>query len=675
MTNRLHEETSPYLLQHADNPVDWHPWDDRALDLARETNTPILLSIGYSACHWCHVMAHECFEDDATAALMNELFVNIKVDREERPDLDKIYQLTHQLIAQSPGGWPLTVFLTPDEHVPIFSGTYFPRDTFKVLLQRVHAYYRDHAAELDGHNAALTEAFTRMTLAIDGEDIELDAEPLTRARAALAEQFDRTYGGFGGAPKFPHPTHVRTLLTAWRDSATSNEPDLDALLMATLTLTRMAEGGIYDQLGGGFFRYSVDERWMIPHFEKMLYDNAALLGLYADAFAATGEALLGRIAAETADWCVRDMQDPRGGFYATLDADSEGEEGKFYLWTRAQVAELLDADARALVSAHFGLDGPPNFEHQAWHLRVAAPLDPAERERLDVARQRLLAARAQRIWPARDDKVLAAWNGLMISGLARAARALRRTDLAAAAERALDFVHTAMWADGRLLATSIGGRARHAAYLDDYAFLAQGIIDLLQARWSTANLRFAIELAEALLTHFEAADGGFYFTADDHERLIHRPKPFADEALPSGNGVAAHALLTLGHLLGEPRYLQAAKRTLRAAWPALQRFPHAHGALLEALTAALVPHEIIVLRGPPAEIEEWRAFLDAGFNPGRMTFAIDASETALPGLLAQRTAVGERPIAYVCQGTSCRAPVDSLETLTGALGTATKSAQ
>jgi len=681
MPNRLSRETSPYLRQHADNPVDWHPWDDEAISLARETGKPILLSVGYSACHWCHVMAHECFEDASTAALMNRLYVNIKVDREERPDLDKIYQLSHQLMAQSPGGWPLTVFMTPDEHLPIFSGTYFPRETFKQVLERVHEYFRSHGSEIRNHGEALRNAFGQLTLAVGETQPTLDAEPLRLARARLAEDFDAENGGFGGAPKFPHPTHLDTLLRHWRASAETTTPDLEALYLATLTLTRMAEGGIYDQLGGGFFRYSVDAGWQIPHFEKMLYDNAALLGVYADAFAATGESAFGRVAAETADWVLRDMRDPAGGFYATLDADSEGSEGKFYLWTREQLAELLDPTEAALAAERFGLTQAPNFEHTAWHLHAATPIDaltsraPAGTTAsvLDRARAKLLAARAQRIWPGRDEKVLVAWNGLMVGGLARAARALRRDDLDDAAAGAVAFIRTSMWSGGRLLASSIGGDARHAAYLDDYAFLAHGIVELLQSRWSTEDLRFAIELAEALLARFEDSAGGFFFTPHDHEALIYRPKPFADEALPSGNGIAAQMLLTLGHLLGEPRYLAAAERTIAAAWPALQRFPHAHGALLAALAALLDPPEIVVLRGPAAEIAEWQRFLDAGFNPRRQIFAIDSGETSLPGPLAERVAHGAEPVAYVCRGTRCSAPIGSFEALAAAMGGASSA--
>ncbi|HSG63812.1 MAG TPA: DUF255 domain-containing protein, partial [Gammaproteobacteria bacterium] len=355
VSNRLGTETSPYLRQHADNPVDWFAWDPDALALARETDKPILLSVGYSACHWCHVMAHECFEDEATAALMNRLYVNIKVDREERPDIDKIYQLAHQLISRSPGGWPLTVFLTPEEHLPIFSGTYFPRGVFHQVLARVDEYYRSHGDEIRNHGDALKRAFGQLTLSIGARAPELDAGPFAIARARLGERFDREHGGFGGQPKFPHPTHIETLLRGWRSTAESGSPDLDALYMATLTLKRMAEGGLFDQIGGGFFRYCVDATWTIPHFEKMLYDNAALLAVYADAYSATGEAEFARIANATADWLLRDMQDPDGGFYATLDADSEGVEGKFYLWTPQDFAALLSPAETEVAAALYGL--------------------------------------------------------------------------------------------------------------------------------------------------------------------------------------------------------------------------------------------------------------------------------------------------------------------------------
>ena len=681
MPNRLSEETSPYLLQHADNPVDWHAWNDAALELARNSGKPILLSVGYSACHWCHVMAHECFEDDATAALMNRLFVNIKVDREERPDIDKIYQQAHQLISQTSGGWPLTVFLTPDEHLPIFSGTYFPKEVFKQVLERVDSFYKNNESQVREHGKALKHAFDTLTLSIEARDPELDGTPLELCRARLAEIFDAEHGGFGGAPKFPHPTHIETLLDHWRATVDSGQPDLDGLFMATLTLTRMADGGLYDQLGGGFFRYSVDGQWTIPHFEKMLYDNAALLSVYADAHAATGETEFARVASETADWVLRDMRDAGGAFYATLDADSEGIEGRFYLWTPDELARILDEDEYAIASQRFGLTQAPNFEGSAWHLVAASPLEALTRggtledavRSLERARAKMLDVRSRRVWPGRDEKILVAWNGLMIGALARSARVLHREDLADAAEAAAGFIEKNLWSDGRLSAVYARGRARYPAYLDDYAFLAHGILELLQTRWRTTDLVFVIDLVETLLAQFEDREGGFFFTANDHEALIHRPKPFADEATPSGNGIAAQVLVRVGYLLGEPRYMTAAERTVKTAWPALADYPHAHGSLLRALSAVLDAHETIILRGPSAEIGDWQKFLNAGFNPHRTIFAIDDACDDLPGLLAERRAA-EGPVAYVCRGTTCGAPITTLEALTAELGTATRPA-
>jgi uncharacterized protein YyaL (SSP411 family) len=673
VANALKDETSPYLLQHADNPVEWHPWNDASLALARSGDKPILLSIGYSACHWCHVMAHESFEDDETARLMNSLFVNIKVDREERPDLDRIYQLAQQLFTGRAGGWPLTMFLTPDDHVPIFAGTYFPKranygmPAFSDVLTRVEAYYRTHRDEIRQNGRTLETAFREIDSSTVS-DADLTRGPIAVARERLGESFDNRNGGFGDAPKFPHPTSIDFLLGQ----------DAGARDIARFTLTKMALSGLFDHVGGGFFRYCVDREWTIPHFEKMLYDNAALLATYSDAYAATGEALYADIAGATADWLVRDMQDPRGGFYSTLDADSEGHEGKFYLWTPAEIDAQLDAGDAALMKRRYGLDGPPNFEGQAWHLRVApgdtqgaanganAANSTKNLERLRRARAKLLAARNKRVWPGRDDKVLVAWNGLAIAGLAKAARALRRPDLETTATRAVDFIRAELWVDGRLRATYKDGRARFAAYLDDYAFLAAALVDLLQCRWRTEDLRFAQDLLEVLLTHFSDPRGGFFFTADDHERLIHRPKPLADEAIPSGNALAAGALLDLGHLLGETRYLDAATAALRAAWPAIERYPNVHGTFLRVLERILEPPELIVLRGPPRELVEWQMVAQSGYHPHRLTFAIPITAGDLPGLLAERRST-RGAVAYLCAGTQCRAPITTAGEFAAAL--------
>ncbi len=440
MRNRLNEETSPYLLQHADNPVHWQAWNDEALAAARSADKPILLSIGYSACHWCHVMAHESFEDAATARLMNDLFVNVKVDREERPDLDKIYQTAHQLFTGRPGGWPLTVFLTPGEHTPIFSGTYFPKErrygmpAFREVLAAIDSYYRTQSDEIRTRGASLVEAFREMEADAADDLADLSRAPLADARRRLDQSYDAAHGGFGDAPKFPHPGFVSLLLAEWTRSKRAGETDERALGIVTHTLDAMAEGGLYDQLGGGFFRYSVDARWAIPHFEKMLYDNAALLASYADAYAALGNRLYARVASATADWAIRDMQDAGGAFYSTLDADSEREEGKFYVWSPTQIEGLLTPEEYRVAERVFGLSEPPNFEGKHWHLHVTEHTEAAAHELgldaergaalFESARAKLLATREQRVWPGRDDKILASWNGLMIGALARSARHL-----------------------------------------------------------------------------------------------------------------------------------------------------------------------------------------------------------------------------------------------------------
>ena len=670
MSNRLDEETSPYLRQHAANPVQWQPWDAAALAEARQSGKPILLSVGYSACHWCHVMAHESFEDAETARLMNELYVNIKVDREERPDLDKIYQTAHHLYTGRAGGWPLTVFLTPDTHLPIFTGTYFPKDrrygmpAFREVLAAVDGYFRTQGDEIRRRGAGLIDALDQADTHSGDDFGALTREPLLNARARLEQSFDDEHGGFGDAPKFPHPSNLDLLLAHWHSSL-RKEPDERALAMVTHTLNCMAEGGLYDQLGGGFYRYSVDREWAIPHFEKMLYDNAQLLAVYANAYAATRAPLYARVAAETADWVRRDMQDARGGYYSTLDADSEHEEGKFYVWTPADFGALLAPEESRVAQLAYGLDRPPNFEGKYWHLHAAAPAAEADAATLASARTKLLTAREKRVWPGRDDKLLVSWNGLMIGAMARAARVLGRPDLAESATRAVDFIRAELWSDGRLKATYKDGRARLAGYLDDYAFLAHGLLELLQCRWRSSDLTFACELVDVLLAHFADERGGFFFTADDHEQLIHKPKPFADEAVPAGNGVIAVTLVQLGHLLGEQRYLDAADTTVRAALHAVDRYPEGHATLLRALDELLTPPALIVVRGTPVELTAWQPTLDAGYHPHRLAFAIP-NDAQLPGLLAER-APRSTPVAYICTGMTCRAPITALPELKAAL--------
>jgi uncharacterized protein YyaL (SSP411 family) len=681
-TNHLVDETSPYLRQHAHNPVEWYPWGGEALERARREGKPIHLSVGYTACHWCHVAAHESFEDEATARLLNERFVNIKVDREERPDIDRIYQIAHQMLTQRGGGWPLTMFLTHDDQRPFFGGTYFPKEAryglpaFTDVLTRVADYYRDHAPELRAQNDSLMSAFGSLNPPTAPDDATLTDEPLKACRAQLARSFDSRYGGFGGAPKFPQPLALERLLRGWRAPLAGTEPDLEGLRMAGLTLRRMGEGGINDQVGGGFYRYSVDEQWMIPHFEKMLYDNGALLAVYSNPALATGDVFFARVALVTAGWALREMQSPDGGFYSSLDADSEGHEGRFYVWDREDIARALPPEELAVFAPRFGLDREANFEGR-WHLRVVAPIEeiaaahgrtPEEVAALiDSARARLYVLRGLRVRPARDEKILTSWNALMIRGLSVAARAFTRDDLTEAAGRALDFIHRVLWRDGRLLATAKDGRAHLNAYLDDYVYLADAILELQQLRFRAAELAFARQLIEVVLAHFEdQAAGGFYFTSDDHEVLIHRSKAFSDDATPSGNGIAAQVLLRLGHLLGEPRYLAAAERTLRAAWRALERYPLSHVSLVDALDELLQPPEIVILRGAPAPIEEWRLELAREYAPRRLVLAIPADAADLPAALADKAPRGEA-VAYLCRGSVCSAPLESLDALLGQL--------
>jgi uncharacterized protein YyaL (SSP411 family) len=687
--NRLKSETSAYLRQHAHNPVDWYPWGPEALERARREGKPILLSIGYAACHWCHVMAHESFEHPATAALMNELYVNIKVDREERPDLDRLYQLAQQMLNGRGGGWPLTMFLLHDDQRPFFGGTYFPRErryglpSFSELLQHVSAYYHSHLDELRAPAAQVVSALNDLNPApLAAQD--LSAEPLELGRARLERGFDAHHGGFGGAPKFPHVPGLARLLRDWHASARATSPDLQALYMATLTLTRMAEGGLFDQLGGGFSRYSVDERWEIPHFEKMLYDNAQLLGVYAEAAAATGERLFIETARRTADWMLSELRSAQGGaFYSSLDADSQGHEGKFYVWQAAEIQAALTPSEWNLYAARFGVDAAPNFEGQ-WHLTVRASREAlAERFHLTVdevdallenARAKLLQQRATRVRPGLDDKVLTSWNALAIGGLATAARLLDRSDYEQAATAALSYLRQVHWRDGRLLATSAHGQAHLPGYLDDYAFLLDAILELQSVRFRAEELQWAVQLADGLLEHFEdRRDGGFFFTADDHESLISRPKSFGDEAIPAGNAIAARSLLRLGFLLAESRYLDAAERTLRAAWPALLKYPEGHAATLQALEDTLYAPQIVVLRGPAAVIEPWRRRLSPVFDPRRWVLAVPGGTKDLPPALASKSAA-DSGAAYVCRGTSCSAALTSLEALLAELDPEAQSA-
>jgi uncharacterized protein YyaL (SSP411 family) len=663
--NHLADETSPYLLQHAHNPVDWYPWGEAALKRACEEDKPILLSIGYSACHWCHVMAHESFEDEQTAALMNRYFINIKVDREERPDLDRVYQLAHQMLTRRPGGWPLTMVLTPDQ-TPFVGGTYFPPverhglPAFRDILQRIHDFYTTGRDGIEEQNQSMLQALQNQSAQGAGQ---LNGDPLRACLEELRRSFNKEHGGFGSAPLFPHVANLQLLLRQEEKAARD---------MALFTLRRMAEGGLFDQLGGGFYRYSVDERWEIPHFEKMLYDNGPLLQCYIEAWQLSGDERYRQVAERTAGWAMREMQTPAGGYCASQDADTDGEEGGFYTWAREELHQLLNQDEYAVAARHYGLEQAANFEGR-WHLKVSEALDETAatlalspdkaKALLETATDKLLKARHARAELGRDDKVLASWNGLMIKGMAYAGLHLGREDLIASAERAVDFIRRELLHEGRLLAAYRDGKARYNGYLDDYAFLIDGLLTLLQARWRDSDLQLACELAETLLEHFEDENqGGFFFTADDHEPLIQRPKPFMDESMPAGNGVAASALLRLGYLTGDLNYLDAAEKTLRADWQMMNRFPSAHGALLAALHERLRGVELFVLRGEASVLGPWQKKLCAVYHPQRLVVAIPADAPGLPEALQQKPPRGEA-VAYRCEGLQCLAPITAFDAL------------
>jgi uncharacterized protein YyaL (SSP411 family) len=677
MANRLAGASSPYLRQHAGNPVDWYPWGEEALARARAEGKPILLSIGYSACHWCHVMAHESFEDPAVAAVMNERFVNVKVDREERPDLDQVYQTAHALLTRRTGGWPLTVFLTPDG-APFFAGTYYPRHAraglpgITDILARVANAYRSQGAAIATQNEQLREAMA--ALEPTPRDSALPTGAPAAARVALARTFDPVNAGFGGAPKFPHVPELALLLRGF-----TAHGDASALAMVHATLLRMADGGIVDQLGGGFFRYSVDANWTIPHFEKMLYDNAMLLGLYAEAARVTGEARFGEVSRSVAAFLARELRAPDGAFDASLDADSEGVEGRYYVWQRDEVRALLSDAQWSVVAPHYGLDGPPNFEGSAWHLRVAVPLDavartmqvalPVAQSRVADGRKLMLRERAKRAAPGRDDKVLTAWNALAIGALARAARALDDTRLAEAAFAAADAVTAAAWRDGVLHATRKGNDPGQPGFLDDYAFLLDAMLELVQLRLRERDWQLAQALAEALLARFEDREhGGFWFTGHDHEALFHRTKPGHDGATPSGNAIAARALLALFHLTGEVRFREAAQRTVRLFAAALAEAPLGCATLLQALEDLDASPTVVILRGGAREAHEWQRVLERKADPN-LRVVNAAGLARVPAAFDHGPAAAHGATAFVCRGTVCLAPARSLHELKQALAT------
>ncbi|GAA0571780.1 thioredoxin domain-containing protein [Actinomadura livida] len=647
--NRLKDATSPYLLQHAGNPVDWWEWSDEAFAEARRRDVPVLLSVGYAACHWCHVMAHESFEDEGVAQVMNELFVNVKVDREERPDLDAVYMEATQAMTGQ-GGWPMTVFMTPEGH-PFYCGTYFPRAQFRALLQAVHKAWNEQRDVVVEQGQQVVAALASRGLGLAGAQAPGE-EMLAHAVKVLAGSYDAARGGFGGAPKFPPSMVLEFLL---RHHARTG--DEQALAMAGHTMEAMARGGIYDQLGGGFARYSVDAEWVVPHFEKMLYDNALLARVYAHWWRTTGSPFARRVALETCDWMLRDLRTDEGGLASALDADSEGVEGKYYVWTPEQLREVLGDEDAAFAEGLFEVTG--TFEHGSSVLQLLR--DPDDAERYERVRTALLSARAHRIPPARDDKVVAAWNGLAIAALAECGALFGRPDLVRAAEEVARLLTGVHLSDGRLARTSKGGTAgANAGVLEDYADVAEGLLALHGVTGDPAHMRVAGELLNTVLDRFGDGDGGFYDTADDAERLFRRPQDPTDNATPSGQFAAAGALLSFAALTASDRHRQAAGEALGPAAALADKHARFAGwGLAVAEARATGPVEVAVIGAPDDERTRSlhrTALMSAA--PGAVVSVGPPDAAGVP-LLEGRGLVDGVPAAYVCQGFVCRRPVTS----------------
>ena len=687
-TNQLIHETSPYLLQHAHNPVNWYPWGEVALAIAREQDKPIFLSIGYAACHWCHVMEHESFENEEVAELLNRDFVAIKVDREERPDLDEIY-MTATMIYTGSGGWPMSVWLTPGLK-PIFAGTYFPlenhygRPGFKVLLQSLAEAWKQKREQLEAQAGQVVEAMASMQSGEKGEGIP--PQRLAVMARRMAEAYDPDYGGLpsGGTNKFPPSMSMDVLLRVYRNSG-----DLLLLQSVERTLERMGNGGIYDHLGGGIHRYSTDVRWLVPHFEKMLYDQALVSSIYLDGYQATGRQLFAERARGIFDYVIRDLRSPEGGFYSSEDADSEGLEGKFYLWTLDQVREILGEDDAALVASHYDVTEWGNWEHPGdAHvpagpkniLQVVRPLEvlaklngyepSALTERFAEMRRKMLEARSKRARPGLDDKILCGWNGLIIAALAKGAAVLAEPAYGAAARQAAEFVLSRMRQDGRLLATFGKGQARLKAYLTDYAFLIEGLLGIYELTGEWRWLEESVRLADTAIEYYwDQEQGGFFFTASDHEKLIHRSKVSTDNAIPSGNSVMLHNLQKLAILLGRDDLREKARELIRVFAGPVEKHSFAHDRMLAGIEAFHDGFVEVALIGPADDVRtgDLARAVYRQYLPNKLVVRAEGPDERSP-LLAGRGMIEGRPAAYVCRNYACRQPVTSADELAQQLG-------
>ena len=689
--NKLANETSTYLLQHANNPVEWYPWGAEALRKSREEDKPILLSIGYSACHWCHVMEHESFEDETTAQLMNMHFVNIKVDREERPDLDEIYMKSVQMLTGH-GGWPMTVFLTPDLK-PFYAGTYFPPQdrhglpSFKRVLLGVKTAWESQRSEVEESSADITKHL-KLLDSVKGGDAELDEDLLEQAMAPLIRVFDRTWGGFGGAPKFPHTASIAIAMRRMKPGkAEKDSKHLEYMEMVSTTLDRMAWGGIHDQLAGGFARYSVDRRWLIPHFEKMLYDNALIPRNYLDAYLITGNKYWLNVAEDTLDFVLNELQMPEGGFYCSLDADSEGEEGKFYVWTPEQIKEALGEKDGKFFCAVFDVTDKGNFEHGTSALNFPegpeeswTKLKMSESEfwtRVDTLKTKLLAERAKRVRPGRDDKMLTSWTSLMISAYVDGYRVTREQKYLETARKAATFILEKLTKDGRLLRTYGRGIAKLNAYLEDYAYTIQAMLDLAACDADVRWIRTAIELNEIVLKHFwDNEDGGFFYTSDDHEELISRTKHIFDGSTPSASSVSVMNLLRLSRLLGKHEFTEKAAKTMSLYTSYYRKAPDQFSNMLCALDFYIsAPVEIALVydSSTKSEAEDLLKVLNQTYLPNAVLAIADQSSAdfaeyaKLCPLLADRPLQNGKASVYICENFACQKPINDESELRQAL--------
>ena len=658
--NRLNKEKSDYLLQHADNPVDWYPWSKEAFDKAEKEDKPIILSIGYSACHWCHVMAHESFEDEATADIMNKFFINIKLDKEERPDLDKIYQMSQTIITGKTGGWPLTVFMTPKKF-PFFAGTYFP-DTerhglpsFKDILTRVNDFYRDQKKDIELQNVQIKNIFNKLNQSKESKNI-IDDELLEAVKNELVASIDKVHGGFGSAPKFPHTNNLDFLIKSLKSG------DQDTLDIINLTLMRMCCSGIYDHLKGGFFRYSVDELWMIPHFEKMLYDNGPMISILSNAYRKTENIIYLDRLSKTCDWIIDEMQSNDGGYYSTIDADSENKEGKFYVWSDEQLEKILNSKELEIFKKIFVVYDRPNFEGE-YHLHITKTNESYYKENLEKANQictKLFNERVKRVRPGTDKKILVSWNSLAIEGMINAYKASGNRDYYKSAKKCFTFIKNNMWKKNKLYAC-YHDREYFSAYLDDYAFLSKSCLELLKIEWDDNNFSFLIMLVDTLINDFQDLNnGGFYFTSKDHEKLIYRPKSYMDESLPSGNSVAIDVLMEVYELTGESKYINAVENALKSAHDSLTRSSFSHCSLLLAAPRTEISKRLIIIRCDKKDLKLNQDLINKTDAINDNIYFIANNEEISVKSLSDKISKGSFT-AYICQDNVCSAPIESVD--------------